>query len=222
MADASAINAAAGSNAAKKSAADQAKLTADKTQFLTLLTAQLKNQDPLSPMDSTEFTNQLVQYSAVEQQITMNANLSTLITLTQQSVLSASSNYVGKAIQATNDIAPLQNSELHTSYTLSGNSSSTTVVVRDADGNVVHTEIGETKAGTYTMAWDGKTSGGQQMPDGAYSVTVTALGKDNAPVEVKQTVYGQVTSVTTDPDTNETLLRMGQVSVPISKVVAVG
>jgi flagellar basal-body rod modification protein FlgD len=173
-------------------------------------------------MDSTEFTNQLVQYSAVEQQITMNANLSTLITLTQQSVLSASSNYVGKAIQATNDIAPLQNSELHTSYTLSGNSSSTTIVVRDADGNVVHTEIGETKAGTYTMAWDGKTSGGQQMPDGAYSVTVTALGKDNAPVEVKQTVYGQVTSVTTDPDTNETLLRMGTVSVPISKVVAVG
>ncbi len=222
MADASAITAAAGSNAAKKSTADQAKLTADKTQFLTLLTAQLKNQDPLSPMDSTEFTNQLVQYSAVEQQININANLSTLITLTQQSVLSASSNYVGKAIQATSDTAPLQNSELHSSYTLSGNSQSTTIVVRDADGNVVDSAIGETKAGTYAFAWDGKSSGGQQMPDGAYSVTVTALGKDNAPVEVKQTVYGQVTSVTTDPDTNETLLRMGTVSVPISKVVAVG
>lgn len=217
-----AVTANAGSNAANKSQADQAKLTADKTQFLTLLTAQLKNQDPLSPMDSTEFTNQLVQYSAVEQQININANLSTLITLTQQSVLSGSSNYVGKAIQATNDVAPLQNGELHASYKLSGNTQSTTIVVRAADGTVVHSEVGETKAGTYTLAWDGKTSGGQQMPDGAYTVTITALGKDNAPVDVTTTVYGQVTSVTTDPDTNETLLRMGNVSVPISKVIAVG
>src|SRR5262245_13291727 len=62
------VSGTAGSDAATAAAASKNKLTTDKTQFLTLLTAQLKNQDPLSPMDSTEFTNQLVQYSAVEQQ----------------------------------------------------------------------------------------------------------------------------------------------------------
>src|SRR5436190_23448556 len=101
-----AVSSSAGSDAAKNAAAAQSKLTTDKTQFLTLLTAQLKNQDPLSPMDSTEFTNQLVQYSAVEQQININSNLSTLITLTQQNVLAGASSYVGKAIQATSDKAP--------------------------------------------------------------------------------------------------------------------
>ena len=78
-----AITATAGSDAAKKSTADQAKLTADKTQFLTLLTAQLKNQDPLSPMDSTEFTNQLTQFAQVEQQININAGLNNLVGLTK-------------------------------------------------------------------------------------------------------------------------------------------
>jgi flagellar basal-body rod modification protein FlgD len=216
------VAATAGTDATKKAAAGQQQLTADKTQFLTLLTAQLKNQDPLSPMDSTQFTNQLVQYSAVEQQININSNLATLITLTQQSVLSGASNYVGKAIQATSDTAPLQNGSLNASYTLSANSQSTTIVIRDATGNVVHSQQGQTKAGTYTLSWDGKTAGGEQMPDGAYTVTITALGQANKPVDTTTTVYGTVTSVTTDPTTNETLLRMGPVAVPLSKVVAVG
>src|SRR5215469_588525 len=84
--------------AAQQATTSQNQLNADKTQFLTLLTAQLKNQDPLSPMDSTEFTNQLVQFSAVEQQININSNLATLISLTQQNVLAGASAYVGKAI----------------------------------------------------------------------------------------------------------------------------
>jgi flagellar basal-body rod modification protein FlgD len=217
-----AITSAAGANAANKATGDQAKLTADKTQFLTLLTAQLKNQDPLSPMDSTEFTNQLVQYSAVEQQININANLATLITLAQQSSLSNAANYIGKAIQATSDKAPLQNGQLTASYKLSANATNTTIVVRDATGAVVHAKIGETKAGSYIFQWDGKTAGGQQLPDGAYTVTVTALSGDNTPVDTSTTVYGEVTSVTTDPKTNETILRMGPVNIPLSKVVAVG
>jgi flagellar basal-body rod modification protein FlgD len=217
-----AVSSTAGADATTKTTTDSAKLTADKSQFLTLLTAQLKNQDPLSPMDSTEFTNQLVQYSAVEQQININANLATLITLQQQSVLAGAASYVGKAIQATSDTAPLQNGAMNISYKLSANAVSNTIVVRDSTGNVVYSAQGETKAGTYTMSWDGKTSGGEQMPDGAYTVNVTALGDNNTPVDTTTTVYGSVTSVTADPTTNETLLRMGTVSVPLSKVVAVG
>ena len=213
---------AAGSNAANQAAAAKNKLTTDKTQFLTLLTAQLKNQDPLSPMDSTEFTNQLVQYSAVEQQINMNANLATLITLAQQNVLAAASSYVGKAIQATSDKAPLQSSQMNASYNLSGNTASTTIVVRDSAGEVVYAKQGETQAGKHLFQWDGKPVGVQQMPDGPYTLTVTALGADGKAVDSSTTVYGTVTSATIDPTTNETLLNMGAVGVPLSKVVAVG
>ncbi len=216
------VSGTAGTDAAAAAAASQKKLTTDKTQFLTLLTAQLKNQDPLSPMDSTEFTNQLVQYSAVEQQISINANLGTLITLGQQNVLAGASAYVGKAIQASSDQAPLQSGSMNASYDLSGNADSSTIVVRDATGAVVYSQQGETKAGKHLFQWDGKTAGGQQMPDGAYTLTVTALGSDGTPVDATTTVYGTVTSATIDQTTSETKLNMGSVSIPLSKVVAVG
>jgi flagellar basal-body rod modification protein FlgD len=208
--------------AAQQAATSQQTLNADKTQFLTLLTAQLKNQDPLSPMDSTEFTNQLVQFSAVEQQIDINSNLSTMISLAQQGMMSNAVNYIGKAIQADVSTAPLQNSQLTGSYTLSTDSQSTVIAITDAAGNVVNTQQGQTKAGTYGFTWDGKDSNGTQLPDGAYNVTVTALGKDNAPVTTTMQVFGTVTSVTSDPTNNSTTLNMGTVKVPLSKVLSIG
>jgi len=212
----------AAQQAAKQAADAQSTLNSDKTQFLTLLTAQLKNQDPLSPMDSTDFTNQLVQFSAVEQQININSNLSTLISLTQQGILSSAVSYVGKPIQADGSAAPLQNGALSASYTLSGKSQSTVITIADSTGNIVNSQVGSTQAGTYPITWDGKDANGNQLPDGAYTVNVTALGADNTPVTATTKVYGTVTSVTTDPTTNATTLNMGPVQVPMNKVVAVG
>ena len=74
------------------------KLAKDLNSFLTLLTSQLKNQDPLSPMDSSEFTNQLVEFAQVEQQISMNDNLTNLIGLTNQSIVTSAVSYIGKTI----------------------------------------------------------------------------------------------------------------------------
>ena len=105
---------------------------------------------------------------------------------------------------------------------VSGNASSATVVVRDSTGAVVYAAQGETAAGKHLFQWNGKTAGGQQMPDGSYDLTVTALGSDGKAVDTTTTVYGTVTSATIDPSTNETLLNMGAVGVPLSKVVAVG
>src|SRR5436305_5092852 len=91
----------------------------DLNSFLTLLTSQLKNQDPLSPMDSTQFTNQLVQFSQVEQQININSNLSNLIGLTQQSIAGNVVNYIGKTIEGPSSQAPLSNGHMKASYNLS-------------------------------------------------------------------------------------------------------
>src|ERR1700741_5143854 len=99
-------------DAKAKVGASGVKLAKDLNSFLLLLTSQLKNQDPLSPMDSTEFTNQLTQFAQVEQQINMNANLASLIGLTQQSIASNTVNYIGKTIEGPSNQAPLENGHL--------------------------------------------------------------------------------------------------------------
>jgi len=209
-------------DAAQKASDAKDKLNSDKTQFLTLLTAQLKNQDPLSPMDSTEFTNQLVQFSAVEQQITMNSNLSTMISLAQQGMMANAVNYVGKAIQADITVAPLQNQQLTASYTLDAKSQTTVITIVDATGKIVAAQQGETQPGTYAVTWDGKDRDGNQLPDGPYAVSVTALGANNTPVKSTTSVFGTVTSVTQDPTTGETTLNMGAVKVPLNKIISIG
>src|ERR1700748_2096282 len=116
----------AATTAATQATTSQTKLTSDLNSFLTLLTSQLKNQDPLSPMDSTQFTNQLVQFSQVEQQININSNLSSLIGLTQQNIASNVVNYIGKTIEGPSDQAPLANGQLKSSYNLSADAATVT------------------------------------------------------------------------------------------------
>src|SRR5260221_8065240 len=108
--DASSLSQALGANitSASKSAAAAQQVSGTFDTFLKLLTAQLKNQDPLKPMDSSEFTQQLVSYSQVEQQINTNANLEKLITGVQGNQLASSVGYIGKTIQASGDHARIQ------------------------------------------------------------------------------------------------------------------
>ena len=95
--------------AAENVATSKNKLAKDLNSFLTLLTSQLKNQDPLSPMDSSEFTNQLVEFAQVEQQIGMNDNLTSLIGLTNQSIVSNAVNYIGTTIEGqSSQVAPAE------------------------------------------------------------------------------------------------------------------
>src|SRR6187200_1821138 len=98
----------------------QSQLAANFDTFLVLLTAQLKNQDPLSPMDSNEFTQQLVQFSQVEQQITSNKNLETLVGLTRARSGLDSMSYLGKTLTLTDGSNALRNGEAAWDYTLDG------------------------------------------------------------------------------------------------------
>jgi flagellar basal-body rod modification protein FlgD len=137
-------------------------------------------------------------------------------------MMSNAVNYIGKAIQADVTTAPLQNGQLTGSYTLKGDSQSTVISITDATGKVVSVQQGQTKAGTYAITWDGKDQSGAQLPDGAYSVSVTALGANNTAVDSSVNVFGTVTSVTSDPTNNSTTLNMGAVKVPLSKVLSIG
>jgi len=195
------------------------KLAKDLDSFLTLLTSQLKNQDPLSPMDSTEFTNQLVQFAQVEQAINSNESLTSLISLSQQNIITNSVNYMGKTVEATSNQVPLQDGKAKMAYGLDADAQSVAIVVRNAAGNIVYSTTGEKTAGVHPLEWDGKDSNGIQQPDGTYEIQVTALGKDNEPVESYTTVFGRVTGVTTKD--GKTLLVMDKLGVPVDKILSV-
>jgi len=141
-------------------------LSGNLNTFLTLLTTQLQNQDPLSPMDSTQFTQQLVEYSQVEQQINTNTNLQNLISLQQAGAGAASVGYLGKNVTVTNGTAALTGGSATWNYTLAANASTTTLTVTNASGQTVYSTSGSTSSGSNKFAWNGEDNNGNQLPDG--------------------------------------------------------
>jgi flagellar basal-body rod modification protein FlgD len=212
-----AVNALA--NSQDKTANSSNKLAKDLDSFLQLLTSQLKNQDPLSPMDSTEFTNQLTQFAQVEQQINLNASLNNLIGLTQQSIVSNAVNYIGKTIEGESSQVPLSDGNLKAAYGLLDDAKSVSVVVRDDTGNIVFSKTGETTKGVHEFTWDGKDSYGTQLNDGTYQISITSLAADDTPVDNYVTAFGKVTGVTSINGT--TVLLLDKVGIPVDKVLSV-
>jgi len=220
MSDTSGIsNTQTAAQAEQKATQSNVKLSSDLNSFLTLLTSQLKNQDPLSPMDSTQFTNQLVQFSQVEQQININSNLASLLSLTQQNIASNVVNYIGKTIEGPSDQAPLTDGKLKASYGLSAEAATVTIAVKDADGGIVYSKAGDKAAGVHEFNWDGKDSMGIQKPDGTYSIEVTAIGADGEAIETSTTIFGKVTGVTTV--SGQTTLLIGKIGMPVNAVLGV-
>ncbi len=219
MADSGVISGLSTADAQAKVGASSVKLAKDLDSFLLLLTSQLKNQDPLSPMDSTEFTNQLTQFAQVEQQISINQNLTNLIGLSQQTIISNAVNYIGKTIEGESDQAPLQGGKLKAAYGLNAEAKAVTLLVKDNKGDIVFSKAGETTQGVHPFDWDGKNQYGVQQPDGAYTISVTAIAGDDSPVESYITAFGKVTGVTTL--NNQTVLLLNTVGIPIKSVLAV-
>ena len=198
MTDLSSIISSMNSSGAKSASASQT-LSADMGTFLTLLTTQMKHQDPLDPMDTAEYTNQLVQYSNVEQAIQTNTKLDNLLSLSIYNLGVQATGYVGQTVQVLGDMMPLDEGVGKMTYTLSDNVVESTILVKDANGNVVYSEQAEKSAGTHDFVWDGKNAAGEQLPDGAYQVTVSVSGVDGQPEPaVTTTVYGRVTGVASD------------------------
>lgn len=312
-----AVNSATNNTAAatSKSAASGKSLAQNFDTFLTMLTTQLKHQDPLSPMDSTQFTNQLVQFAGVEQQINANSNLEKLISATSMNTGAQAVNYIGRTVEADTNQVPLQGSvdtvsntvqlangkatfkyalsetsastflrikdssgaivrtlsgdvtkgiheitwdgensagtampagaytvepvvtnskgaavstTVYTttrsgnaafSYTLAKDAKTCSVVIKDSTGSIVRTLPGDLTKGRHEVKWDGKDKDGNDLPDGNYTATISALDGSGATVDSAVTVYGKVTDIATD-DTG-TLIGLGQVVVPMDRILTV-
>ena len=195
-------------------------LSGNFSTFLTLLTSQLKNQDPTSPMDSNTFTQQLVMYSQVEQQIDTNDSLKTLISQGTSNAATMAASYLGKKVSVTNGVASLSGGSATWTYNLAGNTANTLLTVTNSQGKTVYTTTGETKAGNNTLTWDGKDNNGNQLADGAYKLTVTAA--DSAGNEVSSSVAsaGIVSQIDMTGATPQ--LIVGNMEIGLGDIAAVG
>ncbi|HWA04453.1 MAG TPA: flagellar hook capping FlgD N-terminal domain-containing protein [Rhizomicrobium sp.] len=205
-------------NGSQSAAANQ--LAGNFDTFLTLLTTQLQNQDPLSPMDSTQFTQQLVAFSSVEQQINTNDNLKSLIALSLSQQASAAVNYIGHSVVLTNGKGSLNGGTVDWTYNLGAQSTGTILTVTNASGQVVYTTSGETAQGNSDFTWDGKDAGGNQLPDGEYTLSVQAVAADGSAITTTVASKAIVTAV--DMSGTTPMLVLGAMEIPLSDVSLVG
>jgi flagellar basal-body rod modification protein FlgD len=204
------------SGSAAASTAATNSLTGNFNDFLTLLTTQLQNQDPTSPMDTNQFTSQLVEFASVEQQVNTNTNLTTLINLTQASSLYQSSAMMGHQVGVTSSQLSLQNGNAELQYTLTA-PQPVNLTVSNASGVAVYQTSLDGSTGSNTWTWNGVGTDGQTQPDGPYNVSVTtATGASTA---IPFSVVGTVTGVTMNGTTPT--IALGRLSVPMSSVSAV-
>lgn len=180
---------------AGSSAADSAASLADNFDtFLTILTAQIQNQDPLEPMDSSKFTEQLVQFSGVEQQIKSNRQLEALLSATMSSAGAALSGYLGQQAEIDSAGAQFTGETVSWRYTLPSDAAKSTITVTDASGKVLYSKTGEITAGTHEFEWNGELANGATAKEGEpYWINVVA---EDANAKAVRPVYSLVTTVT--------------------------
>lgn len=187
--------------------------------FIQLLVAQLKYQDPLDPTDTTEFTNQLVQYSNLEQQIATNDKLDEVLSSLATFGLASGVSYMGHTVEAQGDTISVQDDgtvDADWVYYLDSGAKSVTLSVADEDGNVVWEGTGTTTSGRNTFTWDGTDSSGNVVDGGAYTLTVTATDSSGNAVNSTTYVSGKVTGVTSADGT--TILELGDMGVTLDAV----
>lgn len=188
--------------------------------FLQILITQLKNQNPLEPMDTNEFTNQLVQFSSVEQAVKTNENLEALLRINSATMATAAVSYIGKSITAEGVTSKLENGSASWTYSASRPVASAFVVIRDANGAVVFSEQRPLDGTSGVYEWDGRRSDGTLAPDGTYSISISGSDASGSPVSVKTAFGGVVDGV--DLAGAEPVLLLGGRRVNLSSVKSIG
>ena len=144
-------------------------------RFLKLLTTQLKNQDPLNPMDNAQMTSQLAQISTVDGIEKLNATLQKLLSSSADSEALQAAALVGHQVVIAGNGINLTAAGAVGGVELAANADQVTVTIKDANGIVMNTmNLGNLDVGVHNFVWDGKTDAGVQAVNGAYSISVTA------------------------------------------------
>lgn len=187
--------AASQANSAASTALGRTRMNESFDTFLALLTTQLKNQDPLSPMDANQFTQQIVQMTGVEQQLLTNDLLQKLVGNTA-SGLDTALGLIGKQVRAVTNDANLVDDKASWVFKLDTDAAKVKVEVLDSKGKVVSAkELTDVKAGDNPFVWDGKNALGNRMPEGTYTLRVAATSASGEKVGGSVFIEGVVSGV---------------------------
>lgn len=189
--------------------------------FLTLLTEQLKNQDPLDPMDSEQFVQQLVQFSSVEQQIASNESLEALLALQQSDAQLTSLQFIGKDATVNTTYTLLKDGEAKWEYGLPQEAQSVELLITDETGKQVRRLSGDTSEGVHEAVWDGKDEAGNTLPAGVYQLEVVAKDADDVIMDYAVRVTHRVTGVEMSGGQAQVSFANGELVLPASLVTSV-
>jgi flagellar basal-body rod modification protein FlgD len=203
-----------------KTDAASSQLSRDFNDFLILLTTQLQNQDPLSPMDTTEFTNQLVAFAGVEQQINTNQKLDSLVSLGLGQALGSAQSYVGRQISYISSEFNHTGTPSKIKYSLGAEAVTSKLSIYDEGGKVVYSVEAGKSAGVHDFVWDGTLNSGGKAEPGTYEVKVDALDINGEPVQATSVVSGLVRG--TEAQNGQIYLLVGDRAVALSNVLNTG
>jgi flagellar basal-body rod modification protein FlgD len=207
------------STAAAAGAVGSQQLAGNFNTFLTLLTTQLQHQDPLSPLDTNQFTQQLVEFSSVEQQVNMNANLQTLISLQQTSEATSAMQFLGSNVTLGGTTASLAANSPATWSLNSASPATASVTITSSTGQTAFSGTVSLNAGSQSYSWNGQGNNGVTWPAGQYTLAINATSANGQPVSVSTQVQGTVSGVNLSQ--NPPQLIVGGQSYPISAVQSI-
>jgi Flagellar hook capping protein len=215
-----AVDGVSGSSNTSQMASSRSTIADNFDTFLTILTTQLRNQNPLDPMDTNQFTQQLVQFTGVEQQLKTNEFLETLMLSSQNTAKSDAVSYIGKEVTSSGKTGELTDENaVFWAYSADANAANATVTIKDANGQVVYTETGPLNAGPGTFRWDGMGSDGNLKPNGVYTIDIQGKDANGQIVKISTASIGIVTAVDFTGDVP--LLTVGSRRVAITDVTDV-
>ena len=165
-------------------------------QFLTLLVAQLQNQDPLNPADATEFTSQLAQYSQLEQLFNLNDSMEQLATAQNNSERLSALTLIGQDVVVENSEFTLGKESVEIGYKVDGTVTDVDLLIKNSDGKTVATlSATDLSEGNHFLTWDGKNSSGTALDPGTYSIQISAKNGTTASASVSPLVRSEVTGI---------------------------
>ena len=215
-----AVEGVSGTNTTSQMANSRTTIAENFDTFLNILTTQLRNQNPLDPLDTNQFTQQLVQFTGVEQQLKTNEFLETLMLSTQNTAKSEAVSYIGKQVTASGKTGELTDDQaVFWAYNAEATVANATVTIRNATGTVVYTETGSLSAGPGTFRWDGVGSDGNVQPNGIYTIDIKGTNLSGSTVDVSTSSVGIVTGVDFTGDVP--MLTVGKSKVAITDVTDV-
>lgn len=198
---------------------DRVAIAEDFDQFLGLLITQLQSQDPSDPLDTNQFTQQLVQFTEVEQTVKMNENIEQLISLSAASAITNVVGYIGKEVTAAGSSAELKSGLAQWPFSLAASSNDVSIKITNSSGATVFEENVAAGAGSHVFSWDGSTSAGGVAPEGLYNISITALDGSGSRIEASTATTGVVDGV--DMSGSDILLDVGSQKIRLDEVTAI-